>query len=132
MKQAWVLNEALSNNPKRMLKIQRKTSKDYLFEYGGKIASDPELLQAAHQTLTIVQKKGGNPVALAAGALYYAYKLTKTNISKDQIAQAFGISARTVDTNERKIRHLATIVPSQQELVASIIVTSQTLSSTSH
>ena len=36
MKQAWVLNEALSNNPRRMLKIQRKTSKDYLFEYGGK------------------------------------------------------------------------------------------------
>jgi transcription initiation factor TFIIIB Brf1 subunit/transcription initiation factor TFIIB len=105
MKQAWILNCTIkTQNP--IIKIERKTPKDYLTELGTKITPKNDVLRAAQETLEKAQMKGGNPIALASGALYHAYKQKKIKISKDKIGQAFGISPRTVDTNERKIRRL--------------------------
>ncbi len=104
-KQTWILNGTIKNQTP-ILNIQRKNSKDYLTELGSKMTNNQEIIKTAQETLALVQKKGGNPVALASGALYHAYKLNKTRISKEQIAQAFGISPRTVDTNERRIRNI--------------------------
>ena len=105
MKQAWMLNNTIKTQ-NQILKIQRKTAKDYLLELSGKITNDHEILRAAQETLAKILKKGGNPIALASGALYHAYKQKRVIISKERIGKAFGISPRTVDTNERKIRHL--------------------------
>ena len=109
MKQTWILNKTLNNSDndqKSLLKIQRKTAKDYLREQGTKITNNKEILREAEEILSRVQKKGGNPIGIAAGALYFSFKLNNEEGSKDQIAQAFGISLRTVDTNELKIRRL--------------------------
>jgi hypothetical protein len=64
-----------------------------------------ELLLNAESTLLETKVSGGNPIGLAAGALYFVCK-KKTNISKEAIGDVFGISARTVYSNEAKIRKL--------------------------
>ncbi len=118
MKQAWALSETIKTQHS-IIQIQRKTATDYLFENGGKIQINKEILLTAQETLLSIQRKGGNPIALASGALYLSCKTTKTKITKEQIAKAFGISPRTVDTNERNIRrqtatarkHLMRIAP---------------------
>jgi phage regulator Rha-like protein len=51
-----------------------------------------------------IRRRGGNPIALAAGALYHVCKNKKLKVSKEQIAEAFGISHRTVYANEAQIR----------------------------
>ncbi len=125
MKQAWMLNDTVKTE-NQILRIQRKTSNDYLLELGGKITFDTAILQAAKETLVRVQKKGGNPVALASGALYYAHKQHKARISKELIGQTFGISARTVDTNERKIRRLINTQPQHQPMQVAPVIAIQT------
>ncbi len=120
MKQAWMLNDTVKTE-NRLLKIQRKTAQDYLRELGGKITYDTEILQAAQETLSKVQKKGGNPVALASGALYFAHKRAKVRVSKEEMGRTFGISARTVDTNERKIRRLIQMPPAQTMHVVPVL-----------
>lgn len=107
MKQTWLLNKTLKTK-KETLKIQRKTAIDYLHEYAGKITTNKELIISAENTLQKIKRSGGNPIGLAAGAFYYGCK-KQTKISKEKIGETFGISARTVYTNEAKIRKLVSI-----------------------
>jgi len=104
MKQTWLLNKTLK--PKKdPAKIRRKTAINYLYEYAGRITSNKELILNAENTLQQIKGSGGNPIGLAAGAFYYSSK-KKTKISKEKIGETFGISERTVYTNEVKIRKL--------------------------
>jgi len=103
MKQAWLLNKTL-NSKKVTVRTKRKTATDYLHEYAGKITPNKELILNAENTLQKIKRAGGNPLGLAAGAFYYACK--KQKISKEKIGATFGISARTVYSNEAKIRKL--------------------------
>ena len=118
MKQAWILNQTI-NYGKQVLKIERKSSKDYLYENGGKIIKDKTLLFTAEEILMKLPRIGGNPMALAAGALYYVCKNQKYKISKNQIGSAFGISHRTVYTNEARIRTMLLKQAAQDENVNS-------------
>ena len=104
MKQTWILNKTLKTE-KEHLKIQRKTALDYLHENAGKISTNKELLLDAERILLDIKGSGGNPIGLAAGAFYCVCK-KKTNISKESIGKEFDISARTVYSNEVKIRKL--------------------------
>jgi transcription initiation factor TFIIIB Brf1 subunit/transcription initiation factor TFIIB len=104
-KQAWILQKTL-NEIQDKTPSNRKTSKDYLQEYAGKLAEDKEVLLSAREVLARVKKSGGNPIGMAAGAFYYMCKAKKTKISKETIGQAFHISDRTVYTNEARIRRL--------------------------
>lgn len=106
MKHAWILNKTLKTEQEH-LKIQRKTAVDYLRENANKMSVNKELLLNAESTLLETKGSGGNPIGLAAGALYFVCK-KKTNISKETIGEVFGISARTVYSNEAKIRKLMT------------------------
>jgi len=106
MKQSWAINKTVIDNQTRFIDIPRKTSTDYLFEYGGKITNDNTLLAEAEENLMKIRRTGGNPIALASGALYHACKYRKLGVSKDQIGEAFKISHRTVYTNEARIRTL--------------------------
>jgi transcription initiation factor TFIIIB Brf1 subunit/transcription initiation factor TFIIB len=104
MSQAWLLNKTL-NAKKEPIKIQRITAIDYLHEYAAKITAKKELIISAENTLKRIKRSGGNPIGLAAGAFYFASK-KQTKISKEKIGTTFGISARTVYSNEAKIRKL--------------------------
>jgi transcription initiation factor TFIIIB Brf1 subunit/transcription initiation factor TFIIB len=104
IKQAWALNKTVIDSEQQFIDIPRKTSTDYLFEYGGKITSDTKLLVEAKEILMKIRRPGGNPIALAAGALYNVCKNKKRKATKEQIGEAFGISHRTVYTNEAQIR----------------------------
>jgi transcription initiation factor TFIIIB Brf1 subunit/transcription initiation factor TFIIB len=104
LKHAWILNKTL-NQEKNQIIIQRKTSTDYLHEKGRKIALDKEIFSEAEKTLVHIKGSGGNPIGVAAGALYFACK-RKTKISKEEIGKVFGISERTVYANEARIRIL--------------------------
>jgi transcription initiation factor TFIIIB Brf1 subunit/transcription initiation factor TFIIB len=109
MRQTWILKKEVETKTKKQLfQTQRKSSKDYLYEYGGKIRCNSQLIFAARETLAKIPKKGGNPLSLAAGAFYYACKREKGRINKKVVGKTFGVSDRTVDTNERKIRRLIT------------------------
>ena len=116
-KKAWMLKSI--NNKKVILKIKRRTSKDYLHEYATTITNNKEILNFAKDTLEKIRNKGGNPISLAAGALYYASKKTMQRLSKTEIGKAFHISPRTVDTNERRIRNLMTILSSKNNVALS-------------
>jgi transcription initiation factor TFIIIB Brf1 subunit/transcription initiation factor TFIIB len=106
MKQAWILRKTLNLEEKEPLKIKRKTSLDYLHEYAGKIAQNRELIFKAENIVAKTRRLGGNPVGVAAGALYYSCKENKTKISKEKIGQTFHIPPRTVYINEVRIRKL--------------------------
>ena len=108
MKQSWLLNKTLETK-KEPIKIRRKTSVDYLHEYATKITADKELILNAENILKKIRRSGGNPIGLAAGAFYYVAKRTK--ISKEEIGETFGISERTVYSNEAKIRKLLKVAP---------------------
>ncbi len=130
MKQAWALSDTIKTTHS-IIQIQRKTARDYLLENGGKMQINRQILLAAQETLNAIQKKGGNPIATASGALYYACKANKARVPKDQIAKTFGVSPRTVDTNERNIRriiHATAVRKTQIPLQASQIKTSFPLS----
>jgi transcription initiation factor TFIIIB Brf1 subunit/transcription initiation factor TFIIB len=101
-KQTWLLSKTLDDG-KKTLKIPRKTSIAYLYEYAGKMATNKELVNA-ERILINLRRAGGNPVGLAAGAFYLVCKKNKTKISKEAIGQAFHISERTVYANEVRIR----------------------------
>ncbi len=103
-KQVWVLKRI--NTKKNVIKIPRKTSKDYLFEFSTRITGKEETLEFARNILRNLKKLSGNPISLAAGAFYYSCRITNTPISKDKIGEVFNISSRTVDTCERRIRNL--------------------------
>ncbi len=109
MKQAWILNKTF-NGEKPQLKIQRKTALDYLRENAGKLTNDKELILDAENIIRKVKRSGGNPIGVAAGALYNACKESRTKISKERIGETFRISERTVVTNSARIRKLVTIV----------------------
>jgi transcription initiation factor TFIIIB Brf1 subunit/transcription initiation factor TFIIB len=118
MKQTWDL-KAIFKAKKQLLKTRRKSSKEYLYAFGGRITSDNNLLVTAEETLSKVRKRGGNPISLAAGAFYYACKVNRARITKKVIGKTFCVSDRTVDTNERRIRHLlASITRSNSEFTA--------------
>jgi transcription initiation factor TFIIIB Brf1 subunit/transcription initiation factor TFIIB len=104
LKQVWTLNKTLNQNRTQTM-IQRKTSSDYLREKGGKIPFDREIFFEAEKTLLYIKGSGGNPIGVAAGALYFVCK-EKTKISKEEIGRVFGISHRTVYANEVRIRKL--------------------------
>jgi transcription initiation factor TFIIIB Brf1 subunit/transcription initiation factor TFIIB len=108
-KHVWLLNKTLRSKEKAPIRIQRKTALDYLYEYAGKLTDDKEIIQQAESTLIKVRRAGGNPVGLAAGALYCACKTRKAKISKEDIGKAFHISDRTVYTNEARIRKIASV-----------------------
>jgi transcription initiation factor TFIIIB Brf1 subunit/transcription initiation factor TFIIB len=105
-KHVWLLNKTLRSKEKAPIRIQRKTALDYLHEYGGKLTDDKHLIEQAESTLIKVKRAGGNPVGLAAGALYCACKAKKAKISKEDIGRVFHISERTVYTNEARIRKI--------------------------
>ena len=105
MKQTWLLNKTL-NTGKESLKIQRKTAIDYLHEYAGKMSENKELITKTEEILHRTKRSGGNPIGLAAGAFYFICKKNKAKISKEEIGEIFHISARTVYTNEARIRRL--------------------------
>lgn len=118
LKQVWILKTISAK--KGILKIQRKTSKEYLVEYATQITSKNETLTLAKNIIAKIQKLGGNPISIAAGAFYYASKTTKNPISKSRIGEVFHISPRTVDTNERRIRNLLVIPPNQKHTTSSL------------
>jgi transcription initiation factor TFIIIB Brf1 subunit/transcription initiation factor TFIIB len=103
LRQTWILNKTLTHDRKDTM--QRKTPTDYLFEKGRKVTFNNEIISAAEKTLLKIKRSGGNPIGVAAGALYLACK-KKTKISKDEIGRAFGVSERTVYANEVRIRGL--------------------------
>jgi transcription initiation factor TFIIIB Brf1 subunit/transcription initiation factor TFIIB len=103
LRQTWILNKTLIHEGRDG--IQRKSATDYLFEKGGKINFNKEIISAAEKILLKIKGSGGNPIGVAAGALYLACK-KKAKISKDEIGRAFGISERTVYANELRIRRL--------------------------
>ncbi|MGA2682548.1 MAG: hypothetical protein ABSF44_12200 [Candidatus Bathyarchaeia archaeon] len=105
MKQSWLLNKTI-NTEKETLKTQRRTATDYLHEYAGKITEDKQLILKTDETLNRIRRSGGNPIGLAAGAFYNTCKNNKVKISKEKIGEIFHISARTVYTNEARIRKL--------------------------
>jgi transcription initiation factor TFIIIB Brf1 subunit/transcription initiation factor TFIIB len=105
-KQTWALNKTVIENHGRFIDTPRKTSTDYLFECGGKVTNDTSMLVEAEEILMKLQRTGGNPIAIASGALYHICKRKNPKVTKDQIAKAFGISHRTVYTNEAQIRNL--------------------------
>ena len=109
MKQEWLLSKTLKAK-KEPLKIQHLTAIDYLHEYAGKITPDKELILNTEKILQRIRRSGGNPIGLAAGAFYYVCK-KQTKISKEKIGSTFGISARTVYSNEAKIRILIRYSP---------------------
>ena len=118
LKQVWMLKTI--NAKKGLIKIQRKTSKDYMVEYATQITSKKETLAFAKKILANIQRLGGNPISIAAGALYYACKTTKNPISKSHIGEVFHISPRTVYTNERRIRN-SIVIPATQKNTAVIL-----------
>ena len=91
---------------KKPLRIQRKTASDYLHQYAGKISENKELILKTDEILCKIKRSGGNPIGLAAGAFYNTCKNNKVKISKEKIGEIFHISARTVYTNEARIRKL--------------------------
>lgn len=105
-KQTWALKKTVIENHGRSVDTPRKTSTDYLFELGGKVTNDTKLLIEAEEILMKLQRAGGNPIAIASGVLYHVCKSKNSRVSKEQIAKAFGISHRTVYTNEAQIRTL--------------------------
>jgi len=105
-KQSWALNKTITDNQTSIITLPRKTSTSYLFDYGGKITNNNTLLVEAEEILLKIRRTGGNPVALASGALYHVCKNGKAKVSKEQIGEAFKISHRTVYTNEARIRNL--------------------------
>lgn len=104
IKQTWRINRTAINKNRKLLETPRKTATDYLFERGGKITSETKILIQAREILSKIRKKGGNPLGIAAGALYHICKNKKNKVSKEQIAEVFGISHRTVYSNEAQIR----------------------------
>ena len=83
----------------------RNGAKDYLMKYGQNLISNPDVIKSTRKLLASIRKYiGGNPISLSAGALYHICKHRKMRISKEAIGEAFHISARTVYTNELKIR----------------------------
>jgi transcription initiation factor TFIIIB Brf1 subunit/transcription initiation factor TFIIB len=114
LKQAWTLKKKFITT-QQFQQNQKRSPEDYLYKYGCKITSNNHLLIKAKETLVKIQPKGGNPISLAAGALYHACKADKVRISKKNIGKTFCISHRTVDTNERRIRRiLSTTVLTKQ------------------
>ena len=104
-KHSWILQKTLQ--PKQEpIANQRKTAIDYLQEYGGKITSNKDTLIEAQKILTKVKRSGGNPIGVAAGALYFTCKTKERSISKEKIGEIFRISDRTVYANEARIRRL--------------------------
>ena len=93
---------------RKMVKSSRKFhAKDYLRKYGSNLTSEPEMIGAAERLLASLKNQiNGNPISLAAGALYFICRNRKNGISKDRIGKAFHIAGRTVYNNERKIRRL--------------------------
>jgi transcription initiation factor TFIIIB Brf1 subunit/transcription initiation factor TFIIB len=123
LKQVWTIKSI--NTKKEILKIKRKTSKDYLFEFANKITHNSTTLNLAHEALKNIQYTGGNPISLAAGALYHASKKNKEHLTKNQIGKIFHISPRTVDTNERKIRNYLMISPNKSTQIMKKIASIQ-------
>ena len=119
-KQAWLLNKTLNGREETSM-IPRKTAIDYLHEYAGKITKDKELITIAESTLVKTKRSGGNPVGLAAGALYNACRKNKTNISKEIIGETFHISKRTVYTNEARIRRLMSATVTASSMIILLI-----------
>jgi len=100
MKYAWTMRK-MTNFHKTF------SARDYLGKYGWKLTSDAKLIQAVEHLLTNIRNEiSGNPVSLAAGALYFLCRSRKMKVSKDDIGKAFNISPRTVYSNERRIRRL--------------------------
>ncbi len=106
IKQCWTLNKTAIDSQSQFASIPRKTCTDYLFENGTKITNDIKVLSNAEDALMKIRRTGGNPVALASGALYHICRQKKMKVSKKQIGEVFKISPRTVYTNEVRIRTL--------------------------
>jgi transcription initiation factor TFIIIB Brf1 subunit/transcription initiation factor TFIIB len=105
-KHVWLLNKTLRSKEKDPIRIQRKTALDYLHEYAGKLTDDKQVIEHAENTVIKVRRAGGNPVGVAAGAMYCACKTRKAKISKEEIGRVFHFSERTVYTNEERIRRI--------------------------
>ena len=110
MKHAWILNKLLGSKQQRPIRVQRKSAIDYLHEFGSKMMIDKQIMLDAENTLIKISKAGGNPIGVAAGALYNSCKLRKVSISKETIGAAFRISERTVYTNEARVRKLVSAI----------------------
>jgi transcription initiation factor TFIIIB Brf1 subunit/transcription initiation factor TFIIB len=112
IKQEWILIQTL-NNGKETVTLRRKSSVDYLHEALSKLNANfnSEFINRTEEIITKVKKSGGNPVGIAAGALYYTCKKSKRPFCKEKIGEAFHISARTVYTNEARIRRLLVTKP---------------------
>jgi transcription initiation factor TFIIIB Brf1 subunit/transcription initiation factor TFIIB len=108
-KHVWLLNKTLRLKEKESVRIQRKNAVDYLHEYAGNLIGDSQIIQQAESTLIKAKRAGGNPVGLAAGALYCVCRTKKAKISKEDIGKTFHISQRTVYTNEARIRRIMTV-----------------------
>ena len=105
-KHVWLLKESLSSKEEKVVRIQRKTALDYFHEYFGLLTDDKQVIEHAESTINRLKRAGGNPIGIAAGAIYRASKINKAKISKEEIGKVFHISPRTVYTNEERIRRL--------------------------
>jgi transcription initiation factor TFIIIB Brf1 subunit/transcription initiation factor TFIIB len=107
-KYAWTMHKMIEFHGASSTKDNlRKSAKDYLRKYGWKLTADAKLMEHAEQMLKTIRKQiSGNPISLAAGALYFVCKNRNMKVSKDKIGEAFHISGRTVYSNERRINRL--------------------------
>jgi len=116
MKQSWNLKKTSIQNQNDLVNSHRKTATDYLFDCGPKLTNDVTLLLKAEQILIEIKRIGGNPIALASGALYHICKENKSEVTREQIAEAFKISHRTVYTNEARIRTYWTAIATKNPI----------------
>jgi len=100
MKYSWIMRRMIK--PSRMF-----LTEDYLRKYGSNLTSDSNTIREAERLLASLKNRiSGNPISLAASALYFICRNRKNGISKDEISRAFHISSRTVHNNELRIRRL--------------------------
>lgn len=102
-KHVWAMYEI--TDTRQPILVQESPSIHYLRTFAWNLTSDSHVIHAAETLLRKIHRGlGGNPISLAAGALYHVCKTKAPNVSKDEIGKAFKISSRTVYNGERKIR----------------------------
>jgi transcription initiation factor TFIIIB Brf1 subunit/transcription initiation factor TFIIB len=86
---------------------RRFSAKDYLQRYAWKVTGNLDVIKKAEQLLTAVEREiSGNPISIAAGALFLISKKQKLKLSNNEIGDAFHISGRTVYSNKRRLSQL--------------------------
>lgn len=123
-KYVWAMYEIIETRPQTHIHppahVHETIPVHYLRTFAWNFTNDSQLIRTAETLLQRIHRGiGGNPISLAAGALYHVCKNQTAYVSKNKIAKAFNISSRTVYNSERKIRTILeqkTLQPLNQQL----------------